>query len=169
MQRILLIFLGNIIGDQKAPKRKDQTDRLIPVVTQSVCKGIIFMPHRSVTLSSKQQDPPPQTQGFFLVSHLLFAQIHRHHGAMYFWCSLQDAWCTCIVSSCFPADTIKYHGGTVAENNLLILGKDAQGKRTLAITLIRSADPTRYGTLITKLSNQYVMGIILPTTQRFGC
>jgi Zinc knuckle len=69
------------------------------------------------------------------------------------------------------ADTIEYHGGIVAENFTLIPAKDDQGKprtdderktaardRTLAITLIRGADPTRYGTLIAELSNQYAMG-----------
>ena len=69
------------------------------------------------------------------------------------------------------ADAIEYHGGTVAENHTLIPAKDDQGKtltvderkaiardRTLAITLIRGADPTRYGTLIAELSNQYAMG-----------
>jgi hypothetical protein len=30
--------------------------------------------------------------------------------------------------------------------------------RTLAIALNPGADPTRYGTLITELSNQYAMG-----------
>jgi hypothetical protein len=69
------------------------------------------------------------------------------------------------------ADTIDYHGGTVSENFTLIPAKDEQGNlrtdderkiiardRTLAITLIRGADPTRYGTLIAELSNQYAMG-----------
>jgi hypothetical protein len=69
------------------------------------------------------------------------------------------------------ADTIEYHGGTVAENFTLIAEKDDSGKartdeerkalardRTLAIMFIRRADPTRYGTLIAELSNQYAMG-----------
>jgi hypothetical protein len=59
----------------------------------------------------------------------------------------------------------------VSENFTLIPAKDKQGTqrtnderkiiardRTLAITLIWGADPTRYGTLIAKLSNQYAMG-----------
>ena len=70
------------------------------------------------------------------------------------------------------AETIEYHGGTVAANYKLVPFQDQDGngrsteerkeiarERTLAIALIRSADPTRYGTLITDLSNQYAMGI----------
>jgi Zinc knuckle len=69
------------------------------------------------------------------------------------------------------ADTIEYHGGMVAENYTLVPDQDENKKprsitertaiardRTLAILLIRSADPTRYGTLIADLSNQYAMG-----------
>jgi Zinc knuckle len=69
------------------------------------------------------------------------------------------------------ADTIKYHGGTMAENFTLIAEKDESGQartdeerkalardRTLAMMFIRRADPTRYGTLIAELSNQYAMG-----------
>jgi hypothetical protein len=37
--------------------------------------------------------------------------------------------------------------------------KEIARERTLANALIRSADPTRYGTLIADLSNQYAMGI----------
>lgn len=69
------------------------------------------------------------------------------------------------------ADTIEYHGGTVAENHELIPIKADDGTerstdqrkalardRTLAIALIRGSDRTRYGTLIDDLSNQYAMG-----------
>jgi len=69
------------------------------------------------------------------------------------------------------ADTIEYHGGTVAENHELVPSTDEHGTvrsteerkniardRTLAIALIRGADTTRYGTLIADLSNQYAMG-----------
>jgi hypothetical protein len=69
------------------------------------------------------------------------------------------------------ADTIEYHGGNVAENYTLIPEVDDDGvtysendrkeiarDRTLAITLIRGADRTRYGTLLAELSNQYAMG-----------
>jgi ribosomal protein L15 len=68
------------------------------------------------------------------------------------------------------ADTIEYHGGTVAENFTIVpevVGgvtrtdakrKDIARDSTLAILLIRRADPTKYGTLITELSNKYAMG-----------
>jgi hypothetical protein len=69
------------------------------------------------------------------------------------------------------ADTIETHGGTVAINHKLIPEKDLNGvarttekrqamarERTIATALIRSADPSRYGTLITALANQYAMG-----------
>jgi hypothetical protein len=68
-------------------------------------------------------------------------------------------------------DTIEYHGGTVVSNPTLVPETDADGAlrtiqvrtiiardRTLAMALIRGADPTRYGTLIANLSNQYAMG-----------
>jgi hypothetical protein len=69
------------------------------------------------------------------------------------------------------ADTIEYHGGTVAEDFTLIPEKDTAGKtrtdadrkdmardRTLSLLFIRGADPTRYGTLIAELSNAFAMG-----------
>jgi hypothetical protein len=69
------------------------------------------------------------------------------------------------------ADTIEYHGGTVAEKHELVPEKDDDGNtrtaderkaiardRTLAIAHIRGADPTRYGTLTADLSNQYASG-----------
>jgi hypothetical protein len=70
------------------------------------------------------------------------------------------------------AETIEYHGGIVAENFTLIdVGTKADGTtmniadrkeiardRTLAIMYITRADPTRYGTLIADLSNNYAMG-----------
>lgn len=71
------------------------------------------------------------------------------------------------------ADTIKYHGGTVAENHELVPEKDDEGNmrtvderkaiardRYLPIALIRGrgSDPTRYGTLSADLSNQYASG-----------
>ena len=70
------------------------------------------------------------------------------------------------------ADTIEYHGGTIAESHTLIPEQTDEGTmrdentrkamardRTLAVALIRGADPTRYGTLIADLSNQFAMGI----------
>jgi acetolactate synthase regulatory subunit len=68
------------------------------------------------------------------------------------------------------ADTIEYHGGTVAENFMIVpetvnnvkrteeMRKTIARDSTLAILLIRRADPTRYGTLIADLSNNYAMG-----------
>jgi hypothetical protein len=69
------------------------------------------------------------------------------------------------------ADTIEYHGGTVAETHELVPSETDDGtklslaerkaiarNRTLAIALIRGANPTRYGTLLANLSNQYAMG-----------
>jgi hypothetical protein len=68
-------------------------------------------------------------------------------------------------------DTIEYHGGTVAEEFTLIKGMDAEGNvvaddvrkvvardKTLATMLMLRADPTRYGTLLADLSNNYAMG-----------
>ncbi|KAI2510045.1 Reverse transcriptase (RNA-dependent DNA polymerase) [Fragilaria crotonensis] len=66
------------------------------------------------------------------------------------------------------SDTIETHGGTVAVNFKLI-GETADDgtlrdektrqemarERTIATCLIRNADPSRYGTLITDLANQY--------------
>jgi len=70
------------------------------------------------------------------------------------------------------ADTIEYCGGTVAENFTLVPATAPDGTtrtqaqrttmardQTLAIAFIRGVDPTRYGTLVTDLSNQYAMGI----------
>ncbi|KAI2512761.1 Reverse transcriptase (RNA-dependent DNA polymerase) [Fragilaria crotonensis] len=69
------------------------------------------------------------------------------------------------------AETIETHGGTVAADYTLIpetgddgLPRDVQRRkalareRTLAMALIRSADRSRYGTLITDLRNQYASG-----------
>jgi hypothetical protein len=69
------------------------------------------------------------------------------------------------------ANTIEYHGGTVAETHELVPSEMDDGTklsvterkaiardRTLAIALIRGANPTRYGTLLADLSNQYAMG-----------
>ncbi len=66
------------------------------------------------------------------------------------------------------SDTIKTHGGTVAVNFKLIGETEDDGtvrsdktrqemarERTIATCLIRNADPSRYGTLITNLANQY--------------
>ena len=66
------------------------------------------------------------------------------------------------------ADTIETHGGVVAVNFRLIPEKDDQGvvrsddtrkkmarERCIAACLIRNADPSRYGILITELANQY--------------
>ncbi|KAI2501302.1 Reverse transcriptase (RNA-dependent DNA polymerase) [Fragilaria crotonensis] len=68
-------------------------------------------------------------------------------------------------------DNIEYHGGTISENPTLIAEVDSAGNarsievrsamardRTIATAFIRNADPTRYGTLITELSNQYAHG-----------
>ncbi len=67
------------------------------------------------------------------------------------------------------ADTIEYHGGTFVENYMLAAAtapdgmarteserRNAARDETLAMALIRGADPTRYGTLIAELSNQPV-------------
>ena len=69
------------------------------------------------------------------------------------------------------SDNIEYHGGSVSESFELIPATDSGGNprtviertsmardRTLATALIRSADPTRYGTLIVHLANQLAMG-----------
>ena len=66
------------------------------------------------------------------------------------------------------SDTIETHGGTVAVNFKLISAVGDDGivrsddtrramarERTIATCLIRNADPTRYGTLVTDLANQY--------------
>lgn len=68
-------------------------------------------------------------------------------------------------------DTIEHHGGSVVYNPNLAPETNAQGTtstdserkaaardQTLAVALIRGADPTRYGTLIAELANQYTMG-----------
>ncbi len=68
------------------------------------------------------------------------------------------------------SDTIETHGGTVAVNFKLIGATAEDGttrsdakrqamarERTIATALIRNADPSRYGTLITDLANQYAM------------
>jgi hypothetical protein len=62
------------------------------------------------------------------------------------------------------SDTIETHGGTVAVNFKLISATRSGTKRqamarehTIATALIRNADPSRYGTLITDLANQYAM------------
>ena len=69
------------------------------------------------------------------------------------------------------ADTIEYHGGTFVENYHLAGAHNANGTphtederksaardETLAMALIRGADPSRFGTLIAELSNQYARG-----------
>jgi hypothetical protein len=69
------------------------------------------------------------------------------------------------------AETIETHGGTIAANYELITETGNDGlprdvptrkaiarERTLAMALIRSADRSKYGTLITDLANQYAMG-----------
>jgi hypothetical protein len=66
------------------------------------------------------------------------------------------------------SDTIETHGGTVVVNFKLIAAMADDGtprsdetrkkmarKRTIATCLIRNADQSRYGTLITDLANQY--------------
>ena len=69
-------------------------------------------------------------------------------------------------------DNIEYHGGTISESYTLVAEIDTNGNqqrtvearsamardRTIATVFIRNADPTRYGTLITELSNQYARG-----------
>jgi hypothetical protein len=69
------------------------------------------------------------------------------------------------------ADSIEYHGGTFVENFRLasVTGPDgaprteeerrsAAQDETLVMALIRGADPTRDGPLITELSNQFAIG-----------
>jgi Zinc knuckle len=69
------------------------------------------------------------------------------------------------------ADTIEYRGGTFAMSHELVPQSDDQGRErtdeerrtiardtTLAIALIKGADPTRYGTLITAFANSFAMG-----------
>lgn len=68
-------------------------------------------------------------------------------------------------------DTIEYRSGTIAMSHKLVPHSDDQGHQqtdeeiqtiasdiTLAIALIKGPDPNRYGTLITKFANSYVMG-----------
>ena len=67
------------------------------------------------------------------------------------------------------ADAIRFHGGTVAERVDLVPMEDADGNQrteqereeiageeTLALLMIRGADPTKCGSLIADLSNQFV-------------
>ncbi|KAI2509415.1 Reverse transcriptase (RNA-dependent DNA polymerase) [Fragilaria crotonensis] len=69
------------------------------------------------------------------------------------------------------AVTIDHHGGTIAVNYKLIPAVNEDGtavtdddrrsrayEKTLAIALITGSDPSRYGTLVAHLSNQYAMG-----------
>jgi len=69
------------------------------------------------------------------------------------------------------AETIEYCGGTFSESYTLIPARASNGAiltqaqrqklardKTLAIVFIRGVDPTRYGTLITDLANQFSMG-----------
>jgi hypothetical protein len=69
------------------------------------------------------------------------------------------------------ADTIEYHGGMLALNPNLVPERKADGTTysaaeraqiardcTLGAAYIRGADPTRYGTLIADLSNQFSKG-----------
>ena len=68
-------------------------------------------------------------------------------------------------------DTIEYHGGTVVLNQNLAPGRAPDGRplsqaeqtkiardSTLAVALLRGADKTRFGTLITSLDNQFSNG-----------
>ena len=70
------------------------------------------------------------------------------------------------------AETIESYGGTISEDKELIPKTDEEGNdrddetratlardKTLAIALIRGADPHRYGTLIQELANQFAMGV----------
>ena len=67
-------------------------------------------------------------------------------------------------------ETLEAHGGVVAPNHLLIKATDSAGntrtdeqrkalarERILATALIRNADPSRYGTLIISLANNYAL------------
>ena len=69
------------------------------------------------------------------------------------------------------AETISYHDGTIVGNYRLVPENDENGNvrttaernaiahdRTLAMALVTRADPTRYGALITNLSNQFANG-----------
>ena len=79
-----------------------------------------------------------------------------------------DEYAECLIGW---AETIETHGGKVAANHELIPATDRAGstrstetrkhlarERTLAMAMIRSADASRYGTLITDLANQYASG-----------
>jgi hypothetical protein len=72
---------------------------------------------------------------------------------------------------CGWVDIIEHHDGSVGESHTLVDEDDEDGNRltiaertsiardrTLGIALLRGADPTRYGTLITDIANRFVMG-----------
>ena len=69
------------------------------------------------------------------------------------------------------SDTIEHHGGSIVSNENIASDKDSTGKlrtpeerreaarqETLASGLLRGADPTRYGTLLDHLANQFASG-----------
>ena len=70
------------------------------------------------------------------------------------------------------ADTIEYHGGSVVINYKLVPWMSDDGtprsveertaiarEKSMAATLVRGADPTRFGTLICHLANQFANGM----------
>jgi hypothetical protein len=72
------------------------------------------------------------------------------------------------------SDIIEHHGGTIVFNLNLTAARDAKGKlisedtrtttakqETLAMALIRGADPTRYGSLLLNFANHYAAGLDL--------
>jgi hypothetical protein len=69
------------------------------------------------------------------------------------------------------SDTIEHHGGSIVANYNLTSATDSQGRpltleqrkefsrqETLAMALLRGSDPTRYGTLLDHLANQFASG-----------
>ena len=69
------------------------------------------------------------------------------------------------------SDTIEHHGGSIVANYNLTSATDSQGRsltveqrnefsrqETLAMALLRGFDPTRYGTLLDHLANQFASG-----------
>jgi hypothetical protein len=98
---------------------------------------------------------------------LLDAQ-HSFLGCKQLFGQSADEYAKCLIGW---AETVETHGGTVAANHHLVPERDSAGnvrttearqamarERTLAMALIRSADASKYGTLITDLANQYAMG-----------
>lgn len=79
------------------------------------------------------------------------------------------------------ADTIKYHGSSVVITYKLVPWMSDDGtprsveecmaiarEKSMAATIVRGADPTRFGTLICHLANQFANGMG-EYPQDFGC